>query len=173
MEVPFFTRETACFKSHSTTSIQPRDPPTSTASNPLETSGSGNNTQKQELARLWHARLGHLNYSSLSLMSKHTLGILQLLLLTGICEACQLGKHTRLTFPKVAENQALRPLEVIHSDPCGPLPKPSLRRAEYFLNFTDDHSRKTWIIFMKYKSPNIESNWLKDLHPSFRQRRRI
>ena len=43
------------------------------------------------------------------------------------------------------------PLQLIHSDICGPLETP-LSHAFYFLTFIDDFTHKTWVYFLKYKS---------------------
>ena len=40
---------------------------------------------------------------------------------------------------------------MIHSDICRPMSVKALSGAEYFLTFIDDHSRKTWIYFLKTK----------------------
>ncbi|RVX11138.1 Retrovirus-related Pol polyprotein from transposon RE1 [Vitis vinifera] len=36
------------------------------------------------------------------------------------CESCQLGKHTRVSFPKCLNNQAKSPFELVHTDVWGP-----------------------------------------------------
>ena len=40
---------------------------------------------------------------------------------TGVCEGCVLGKHHREMFDKVKAWRAKEPLQLIHSDICGPL----------------------------------------------------
>jgi len=42
-------------------------------------------------------------------------------------------------------------LELIHSNICGLMSTRALNGAEYFVTFIDDHSRKTWIYFLKTK----------------------
>ena len=42
-------------------------------------------------------------------------------------------------------------LELTHSDLCGPMSSASLTGFEYYINFIDDFSRKTWIYFLKSK----------------------
>ena len=41
--------------------------------------------------------------------------------------------------------------DLINSDLCRPMSSVSLRGYEYYVTFFDDHSRKTWIYFMKIK----------------------
>ena len=43
-------------------------------------------------------------------------------------------------------------LHTIHSDLCGPFSTPTKGGSKYFLTFTDDHSRKVWVFFLKAKS---------------------
>ncbi|MCI44253.1 retrovirus-related pol polyprotein from transposon tnt 1-94, partial [Trifolium medium] len=43
-------------------------------------------------------------------------------------------------------------LELVHSDICGPINPTSNGGSRYFMTFTDDFSRKTWIYIMKEKS---------------------
>lgn len=59
-----------------------------------------------------------------------------------------LGKYVKATFPK-SDRRADDVLGLIHSDICGPMSTISLSGAEYFVTFVDDHSRKTWICFLK------------------------
>jgi hypothetical protein len=36
------------------------------------------------------------------------------------------------------------PLDLVHSDICGPMPHQSLDGASYFVTFIDDTTRKVW-----------------------------
>ena len=44
-----------------------------------------------------------------------------------------------------------QPLELIHSDVCGPMPTRSLGGAQYFVTFIDDATRKVWVYTIKSK----------------------
>lgn len=48
--------------------------------------------------------------------------------------------------------RARRPLELIHSDICGPINPVSNGKKKYFMSFIDDYCRKTWIYFLQEKS---------------------
>lgn len=48
--------------------------------------------------------------------------------------------------------RASTPLELVHSDLCGPVHTNSLGGDRFFLTFIDDYSRKIWIYFLKHKS---------------------
>jgi transposase InsO family protein len=46
----------------------------------------------------------------------------------------------------------LGPLQLVHSDLCGPISSPSFSGCKCFLTFIDDFSRRTWVYFLKLKS---------------------
>jgi len=63
---------------------------------------------------LWHARLGHLNCSSLNYMSKN--GYISYITQHIKCEICIQAKMTKKPFRKVERSTEL--LDLIHSDLC-------------------------------------------------------
>ena len=69
----------------------------------------------------------------------------------GVCSGCVLEKHHWDIFDKSASWNASVPLELVHSDLCGPLPFVSFSGFKYFLTFIDDYSRHTWVYFLKLK----------------------
>ena len=71
---------------------------------------------------------------------------------TSSCERCILGKHHREKFIYGVSYRAKKPLELVHTDLCGPMQTPSLTGNVYFMTFIDDHSRKTWVYLLKQKS---------------------
>ena len=62
-----------------------------------------------------HRRLGHPNFSKLRKMVScfSSLSSLE-------CESCQLGKHTRVSFPKRLESRTKSPIELVHTNVWGP-----------------------------------------------------
>nr|GFC55542.1 copia-type polyprotein [Tanacetum cinerariifolium] len=42
-----------------------------------------------------------------------------------VCEGCMFGKHARSSFPKESTSRAKEPLQLIHTDLCGPITLPS------------------------------------------------
>lgn len=68
-----------------------------------------------------------------------------------------LGKHSRKPFPKQYVLRAVRPLELVQSDICGPTKPPSLGKSCYFILFIDDYSRKTWVYFLRNKSEAFDT----------------
>jgi len=69
-----------------------------------------------------------------------------------LCEGCIYGKQTRKYFSVGKAWRASKCLELIHSDLCGPMQTKSLGGSRYFLLFTDDYSRMSWVYFLKLKS---------------------
>jgi hypothetical protein len=65
------------------------------------------------------------------------------------CKSCILAKQHRKTFPFGESYRAKHPLEIVHSDLCGPMQTPSISGRLYFLTFIDDFSRKVWVYFLK------------------------
>ncbi|KAJ9675922.1 hypothetical protein PVL29_024745 [Vitis rotundifolia] len=68
------------------------------------------------------------------------------------CESYQLGKHTRVSFPKRLNNRAKSPFELVHTDVWGPCRTASTLGFQYFVTFTDDYSRCTWLFLMKNRA---------------------
>ena len=48
------------------------------------------------------------------------------------------------------------PLDLVHSDVCGPMSVHSFSGYSYCVTFIDDYSRKNWIYFLKAKSEVFE-----------------
>ena len=61
-----------------------------------------------------------------------------------VCEACESAKGMRKSIMKVREGGRCPAIgDEIHSDLWGPAPVESINRKEYYVSFTDDHSRYT------------------------------
>ncbi|KAK0589362.1 hypothetical protein LWI29_013222 [Acer saccharum] len=103
---------------------------------------------------LWHLRYGHLNFESLKQLGskKMVKGLPNIHHPNEMCESCVLSKQHRNSFGKEANWKATMPLELVHTDMCGPLTPVSNGQNQYFLTFIDDYSRKTWVYFLKRKS---------------------
>ena len=99
-------------------------------------------TSSASSLRLWHCRLGHLNYHYVDCLVKNEL-------VHGMkysndnfdkqCEACALGKMQILPILKHSLNRATQPLEQAHTDVCGPMNLDSIGGSKYMLIFTYDY----------------------------------
>ncbi len=77
--------------------------------------------------------------------------VLALSTLDETCVGCMVKKQSREKFPPKAFHQVEAMFELIHTNICGPLPIPSMLGSKYFITFTNDYNRCTWIYFMKAK----------------------
>jgi hypothetical protein len=81
--------------------------------------------------KLWHRRLGHKGYENLAKMAEEELvsgvrvsGKAFREKKTLVCEPCILGKQTCESFPKESvSEESTEPLQLVHMDVCGPMPK--------------------------------------------------
>ena len=107
-----------------------------------------------DVAKIWHRRLAHVNSYHLRNTSKLNCvkGLPKLPNEFPICEPCQEAKNRRVSFKPIMKIRSKRPLELIHMDVCGPLPKPSIQGHKYFLTIIDDFSRKVIAYPLKNKS---------------------
>lgn len=103
----------------------------------------------------WHRRFGHLGNQSLRQLKSQCL--VDGLEITGDlgqplppCIPCMEGRQHREPFP-VGGKRPSAPLELIHSDVCGPIGTLSLGKANYFVTFLDGMSHHAWIYVLRTK----------------------
>ena len=72
-----------------------------------------------------------------------------------LCEACWHRKQKKFQF-KTKEHFASHPLELIHTDLCGPMRRKGLDEELYFTLIIDDYIRMTTVSFLKKKSKAFE-----------------
>ena len=120
----------------------------------LETCCLAKNNEVESF-ELWHLRYGHLNNHDAKLLSDknmvHGMNLNSYEIEKG-CQGCAMGKQKRLPFPGKSGTKTTKPLELIHSDVCGPMSVPSVGGSRYFVSFIDDYSRYTTVHMMKNKS---------------------
>eukprot|EP00253_Pinus_taeda_P024649 PITA_24649 len=83
---------------------------------------------------LWHLRFGHLNFGGLNLLSRKGMvrGLPLIEKPDSVFEGFILGKQHRESFPSGKIIREKAPLEIVHSDVCGPMQTPSLVGSQYF-----------------------------------------
>ena len=120
----------------------------------MEESGASFKETCQDQSLKWHLRYGHLNFKGLYLLQRKNMviGLPSINAPLSSCESCILAKQYRESFPKEMSYRVRAPLEIVHTNLCGPMQMPSSGGSIYFLTFIDDYSRKTWVYFLKYKS---------------------
>ena len=93
------------------------------------------------VSSLSHGRRGHLSKSGIYLDA----GYIPKLSFSDhqFCEHCLYEKQTSVPHPTCTPRES-SPLDLVHSDVCGPMPHQSLGGACYFVIFIDDSKRKVW-----------------------------
>lgn len=67
-----------------------------------------------------------------------------------ICKSCQFGKKTKVQF-NAKYSTSSKPVELIHTDLCGPIRKKSPQGEQYFILFIDGFTKICWIFLLKHK----------------------
>nr|GEV34249.1 hypothetical protein [Tanacetum cinerariifolium] len=101
---------------------------------------------------LWHRRVGHLNFKTMSRLVRHNL-------VRGLpskcfendhtCTACLKGKQHKASCKSKLVNSVFKPLHTLHMDLFGPTSVSSISHKWYCLVVTDDFSRFTWTFCLK------------------------
>ncbi|TYK13967.1 gag/pol protein [Cucumis melo var. makuwa] len=101
------------------------------------------------------AKLGHINLDRFGRLVKN--GLLNELKDDSLppCESCLEGKMTKRHLTE-KRYRAKEPLELIHSDLCGPMNVKVRGGFEYFISFIDDYSRYGYLYLMEHKSEALE-----------------
>nr|GEV07010.1 putative zinc finger, CCHC-type [Tanacetum cinerariifolium] len=101
----------------------------------------------------WHARLGHANFYTLEIMGKKRM--VNRMPCDAhpkqLCNGCVVAKQTRQSFPDEAQRRASKPLELVHTDLCGPITPQSTGGNRYFLLIVDDWCRHMWVYLLRSK----------------------
>jgi len=105
---------------------------------------------KNEDFWLWHRRLSHVHFDLLNkVVSKGlVVGLPKIKFEKDkLCDACQKGKQTRVSFKPKNIFSISKPLELLHLDLFGPSRTKSLGGNYYGFVIVDDFSRFTWTLF--------------------------
>ena len=118
-------------------------------------SSVGSFRKKEASMSLWHQRYGHLSHGNLDVLNRKDMveGLTfdSKVSEKSTCEGCIMGKHHRTPFPKQSSRVTRKPLELIHSDVCGPISVPSISGSRYFITFIDDYTQYLVTYMMKNK----------------------
>ena len=95
--------------------------------------------------------MGHINFNNLVMINKKE-AVREMPKISKptntICESCRHGKQTKVEF-KTKEHFASRPLELVHTDLCGPMRTKGLDGELYFMLMIDDYTKMIAINFLK------------------------
>ena len=99
---------------------------------------------------VWHMRLGHIGQQRMDRLAKEgMLGQIERVSLP-TCENCLKGKMARKPFGTGTRSEF--PLQLIHSDICGPMNVRARHGGRYFITFIDDYTRYSHIYLISHKS---------------------
>lgn len=70
--------------------------------------------------------------------------------------SCAQGKQTKGSFKPNHEVSTSRPIDLIHTDLCGPVKVQSRGGKRYIIVVVDDYSRYTWVRFLRSKAEAAE-----------------
>ncbi|CAI7730296.1 unnamed protein product [Closterium sp. NIES-54] len=79
------------------------------------------------------------------------------------CPDCMTGKLPRTSFP-TSTTRASAPLELVHTDVCGPMQTPDREKgSKYFITFFDEFSRLNWVTLVKTKDEvaKVFKRWIR------------
>ena len=120
----------------------------------VETIGTKRSAHNERSAFLWHQRLGHISKERIMRLVKNE--ILPQLDFDDweICVDCIKGKQTKHV-SKFPATRSTEPLQLIHTDICGPFDVPTWSDEKYFITFTDDFSRYGYVYTLHEKSQSV------------------
>jgi hypothetical protein len=99
---------------------------------------------------IWHAHLGHVLSTIISILNKQGfMSLTSILPNPSLCVSCQKAKSHKLPFP-TSDSRSNTILGLIHCDLWGPTPITSISGYRYYVIFIDDHSLFTWFYPLKH-----------------------
>lgn len=103
----------------------------------------------------WHRRFGHRDPAVMDRLQKERLATGLKVISCGaktICECCIEGKMARLPYPQQAARKTTQPLQLIHTDLCGPMSNVTPGGKKYFMSLIDDYSRYMVLYLLEDKT---------------------
>ncbi|GKB15594.1 putative ribonuclease H-like domain-containing protein [Tanacetum coccineum] len=105
-------------------------------------------------SKLWHRRLGHVNFKTMNKLVKGNLvrGLhLKIFNNDHTCVACQKEKQHNASCKAKLMSSISQPLHMLHMDLFGSTSVRSINHKTYCLVVTDDFSRFSWVFFLASK----------------------
>ena len=121
----------------------------------------------------WHRKLAHLSFENLKKVSSLCDGVPSSLAKCEpqSCSVCFQAKQVREPFSSVRK-RATRPLQIIHTDVCGPIEPLTPDKKRYFISFIDDYSNfcEVYLMLGKLKCLGVYENLSTKLKTFFKKR---
>ncbi|KAF0920196.1 hypothetical protein E2562_033748 [Oryza meyeriana var. granulata] len=112
------------------------------------------NVINETSSKLWHCRLGHISRGRIERLIREEILLPLDFSDADHCIDCIKGKFTKTI--KKGATRSSSPLEIIHTDICGPFPVTSVDGFDSFITFTDDYSRYGYIYPISDRSESLE-----------------
>ena len=112
--------------------------------------GQETDSTEEKYAR-WHRRFGHIGPQIMNKIHTVVDDINAAILPAKdqpTCEVCALSKKIRVV-NRVSPERSIQPLARVFSDFWGPYRVPTMDGNRYMLTFTDDYTRKSWVVLTK------------------------
>ncbi|GJX86784.1 putative ribonuclease H-like domain-containing protein, partial [Tanacetum coccineum] len=129
-------------------------------------------------SKLWHKRLGHINFKNLNKLVKGNLvrGLPSKVFRNDhTCVACHKGKQHKASCKAKLVRTITEPLHTLHMDLFGPTSVKSINHASYCLVITDDCTRFSWVFFLatKDETSGILQNFIRQIENQLNHRVKI
>ncbi|PIK61473.1 hypothetical protein BSL78_01598 [Apostichopus japonicus] len=123
----------------------------------------------------WHKVMGHCNHKDIIRLKDVVIGMKIEKQSQGedvSCNVCVEGKFVN-TRNRESDKRANSPLELVHTDLCGPINPIAKDGFKYAMSFTDDYSGLVFVYFLRSKSDSVTAfnQFLADCSPIGRVRR--
>ena len=102
----------------------------------------------------WHARLGHIGRDRMTRLARESLLSSLTKVDLQLCEPCLAGKACRKPFGTT--KRVANPIELVHSDICGPMNKKASHGASYFLTLIDDYLRYGYVYLISHRHEALD-----------------
>nr|GEV44241.1 zinc finger, CCHC-type [Tanacetum cinerariifolium] len=109
--------------------------------------------------RRFNKRGGHLNFNNINKMTRKNLvdGIPRINHAGQVCDACLLGKHSRIPFPNQAKFISKNPLDLVYGDLCGPISPATHSGKKLIFLLVDDCTCFMWAYFLTSKDQALST----------------
>jgi len=114
-----------------------------------------NMTCTRETINLWHRWLGHLNEQYMQQLKTMSDNLKISKADNFQCETCIMAKHEKKPF-KGHRTRATKPLQIIHTNVCGPITPKTWDNKRYILTFFDDFRHFTVVYLLETKAQVYE-----------------
>lgn len=123
----------------------------------------------------WHRKMGHLGMTNLKKLAYMVDGVVlteaESRYIEDVCEVCVKAKQTRTSF-KNDRRKAERPLEIVHTDVCGPIEPSTWDGSKYFITLIDEYTHFCMVYLMKnkFEVSDIIKNYVREVEAKFNSR---